>query len=176
MSADRGGVPTLRGEVVTLRPVSIDDAPRLAAILDHPVVAEWWGHHDVHRVSAEVIAPDDGTVVFAVEADGEVIGLIQYLEENTPDYRHAGIDISLHPDWHSRGLGADALRTLCRHLFAERGHHRLTIDPAARNERAIRSYSRVGFRPVGVMRLYERGPDGTWHDGLLMDLLAGELT
>jgi hypothetical protein len=26
-------------------------------------------------------------------------------------------------------------------------------------------------RPVGIMRQYERGPDGTWHDGLLMDLL-----
>jgi aminoglycoside 6'-N-acetyltransferase len=26
-----------------------------------------------------------------------------------------------------------------------------------------------------VMRSYERGPDGTWHDGLLMDLLATEL-
>jgi aminoglycoside 6'-N-acetyltransferase len=26
-----------------------------------------------------------------------------------------------------------------------------------------------------VMRLYERGSDGTFHDGLLMDLLAGEL-
>jgi len=26
------------------------------------------------------------------------------------------------------------------------------------------------------MRQYERGPDGTFHDGLLMDLLRGELT
>jgi aminoglycoside 6'-N-acetyltransferase len=25
------------------------------------------------------------------------------------------------------------------------------------------------------MRSYERGADGTWHDGLLMDLLAAEL-
>jgi aminoglycoside 6'-N-acetyltransferase len=25
------------------------------------------------------------------------------------------------------------------------------------------------------MRAYERGPDETWHDGLLMDLLAEEL-
>jgi len=33
----------------------------------------------------------------------------------------------------------------------------------------------VGFRPVGVMRRYERGADGTFHDGLLMDLLAEEL-
>ena len=60
-------------------------------------------------------------------------------------------------------------------LIDERGHHRLTIDPAAHNTNAIKAYERVGFRPVGVMRKYERGPDGEWHDGLLMDMLAEEL-
>ena len=35
--------------------------------------------------------------------------------------------------------------------------------------------AKVGFRPVGVMRRYERGPDGEWHDGLLMELLAEDL-
>jgi aminoglycoside 6'-N-acetyltransferase len=84
--------------------------------------------------------------------------------------------VTLHPRWHGRGLGADAVRRLARHLFEDRGHHRITIDPAAHNERAIRAYRRVGFRPVGVMRRYERGGDGTWHDGLLMDLLPEELT
>ena len=39
-----------------------------------------------------------------------------------------------------------------------------------------RGYTRVGFRPVGVMRQYERGPDGRFRDGLLMDLLRSELT
>jgi aminoglycoside 6'-N-acetyltransferase len=67
------------------------------------------------------------------------------------------------------------VRTLARHLFEERGHHRVTIDPAAANARAIRSYERVGFRRVGVMRRYWRDPDGEWQDGLLLDLLAGEL-
>jgi len=56
-----------------------------------------------------------------------------------------------------------------------RGHHRLTIDPAADNLAAIRAYEKVGFRTVGVMREYWRAPDGTWHDGLLMDLPAAEL-
>jgi aminoglycoside 6'-N-acetyltransferase len=50
------------------------------------------------------------------------------------------------------------------------------IDPAAANGRAIRSYAKVGFRPVGVMRQYERGRDGRFHDGLLMDMLRAELT
>ena len=35
--------------------------------------------------------------------------------------------------------------------------------------------SKVGFKPVGVMRRYERDANGKdWHDGLLMELLAGE--
>jgi aminoglycoside 6'-N-acetyltransferase len=67
------------------------------------------------------------------------------------------------------------VRTLARWLFEDRGHHRITIDPAAANERAIRSYERVGFRRVGVMRRYERGAAGDWHDGLLLDLLLEDL-
>jgi aminoglycoside 6'-N-acetyltransferase len=106
---------------------------------------------------------------------GEVAGLIQYYEEHEPDYRHAGMDIALRSDHHGRGLGREALITLARHLIDVRGHHRLIIDPAAGNARAIATYRRVGFRPVGVMRRYERGPDGVWHDGLLMDLLPEEL-
>jgi aminoglycoside 6'-N-acetyltransferase len=125
------------------------------------------------RVREDLIETTDD-VVFAIELDGVVIGAIQYSEEPTPDYRHAGMDIFLAPRWHSQGLGSEALRVLARYLFDDRGHHRLTIDPVAANERAIRAYERVGFRPVGVMREYERGPDGTWRVGLLMNLLAGE--
>ncbi len=159
-----------------MRTATLDDAPRLVEILAHPVVSEWWGAWDLERVRTDLVQPDDGTVVYVVEADGVVIGLTQYFEEPDPEYRSASIDISLHPDWHHRGLGADALRTLARHLLTDRGHHRLTIDPAASNQPAIRSYESVGFRPVGVMRSYSLSADGTWRDGLLMDLLAGELT
>jgi aminoglycoside 6'-N-acetyltransferase len=118
---------------------------------------------------------DPETVPFAVETDNELIGVVMYSEETEPDYRHAGIDITLTTARHGQSLGTETLRVLARYLIEERGHHRLTIDPAAANERAIRAYEAVGFRAVGVMRDYERGPDGTWHDGLLMDMLAGEL-
>ena len=67
------------------------------------------------------------------------------------------------------------MRTLAQHLCVDLGHHRLTIDPAVDNAAAIRSYSKVGFRPVGVMRAYERGADDSWHDNLLMDLLREDL-
>jgi aminoglycoside 6'-N-acetyltransferase len=165
---------TLRGERVTLRPVREEDADRLAEILAEPEVSRWWGEHDAERVRRELIEADE-EVVYAIEADGEVIGCVQFGEETDPDYRHASMDIFLATAWHGRGFGSEALLVLGRFLFDQRGHHRLTIDPAAANERAIKSYERIGFRRVGVMRDYERGPDGTWHDGLLMDLLSGEL-
>ena len=60
---------------------------------------------------------------------------------------------------------------LVRHLTADLGHHRLVIDPAVANERAVRCYEAVGFRPVGVMRRYQRMADGNWEDGLLMEFV-----
>jgi aminoglycoside 6'-N-acetyltransferase len=166
-------VTTLRGERVMLRPATEADVPGLAAILREPEVARWWGDR-VDDDLREALADADTTVWVVLDGD-DVIGMVQAWEETDPMYRHAGIDISLHPGWHGRGLGVDTVRTVARHLFEDRGHHRVTIDPAAHNARAIRSYERVGFRPVGLMREYERGADGTWHDGLLMDMLAGEL-
>jgi aminoglycoside 6'-N-acetyltransferase len=165
--------PMLRGERVLLRPVRVTDADRFEEILREPDVSRWWGAHDAKRIQEELIEPED-VVVYAIELDGELVGSIQYYEETTPDYRHANLDIFLATARQGQGLGSEAIRVLARHLFDARDHHRLTIDPAADNERAIRAYERVGFRPVGVMREYERGDDGTWHDGLLMDLLATE--
>ena len=139
-----------------------------------PEVARWWGAYDAERVRADMVE-DRETVVYAIEADGELIGVVQYSEEDDPDYRHAGIDIAVATAWQGRGYGTEALRVVARHLIEDRGHHRLTIDPSATNVRAIRAYENVGFRPVGLMREYERGPDGSWRDGLLMDMLADEL-
>ncbi len=130
---------------------------------------------DRARIEKEVLAPDDDTIVYAITADGEFAGVIQSWEEDDPEYRHAGMDIAVAGRWHGKGVAVDALRTLARHLFETDGHRRLVIDPAADNARAIACYTKVGFRPVGIMRAYERGPDGTFHDGLLMDMLAGEL-
>ena len=134
---------------------------------------EWWG---------PITGPDqlredllnDGTA-FAIEVDGAVAGWLAVNEESEPGYRNAALDIMLAPPYQDRGLGSEALRAAIRWLIDDRGNHRVTIDPALHNERAIRAYDAVGFRRVGVMRRYERGVDGEWHDNLLMELLAEEL-
>jgi aminoglycoside 6'-N-acetyltransferase len=162
----------LRGKRVLLRRGRPEDAGRLSQIRNEPEVVRWWGSVDIEEEIGEgFIGADHG---FVIEADGEVVGAIQYHEENDEMYRYAGMDIFLTASRHGGGLGTEALRLLAGYLFEERGHHRLTIDPAADNVAAIRAYERVGFRRVGIMRDYERGPDGVWHDGLLMDMLEEE--
>jgi aminoglycoside 6'-N-acetyltransferase len=162
----------LRGERVLLRPGRPEDTDRLLQIRSESEVTRWWGSTDIEEeIRDEFIESDEA---FVIEADGEVVGAIQYHEENDPMYRHAGMDIYLTTSRRGEGLGTEALRLLAGYLFEERGHHRLTIDPAADNTAAIRAYERVGFRKVGIMRKYERGPDGIWHDGLLMDMLKEE--
>jgi aminoglycoside 6'-N-acetyltransferase len=166
----------IEGNQVVLRPVTEADLPRLLEIINKPGVAGRWGSsgYDMDKVRTEFLE-DDEIVVFVIEVDRQVVGAVQYEQEVDPDYRHASIDIFIDPDWHGRGLGTDAVRTLARHLVHDLGHHRLTIDPAADNAQAIACYKKVGFKPVGIMHNYERGRDGTWHDSLLMDLLAEEL-
>lgn len=154
-----------------LRPLVKQDEAELLRIHRTPEVAFWWDQ------------PDDGfpwsdeseSTRLTIEVDGAVAGMIQYWEEPTPKYRHATIDLFLDPALHGRGLGTEAVRRLVRYLIDEHGHHRITIDPGVANTAAIRSYEKVGFKPVGVMRHYERRVGGDeWRDGLLMDLLAGE--
>jgi aminoglycoside 6'-N-acetyltransferase len=168
--------PVLTGRRVRLRPGRPEDAGRLREILAEPSVYQWWGEPDPVADIENDLLGAGSAVLLVVEVDGQVAGGIQYDEELDPMYRHAGIDIFLAAAFQGRGAGREAVALLAGFLFEQRGHHRITIDPAAANERAIRSYASVGFRPVGVMRQYERGNDGRFHDGLLMDLLRGELT
>ena len=156
---------------MVLRPLVEADAEELRRILTTPEVARWWDPPEDDFPMSD----DPESTRFTIEVDGAIAGMIQYGEELEPKYRSASVDLFLDPALHGRGLGTEAVRQVVRHLIDDRGHHRITIDPAAENAAAIRAYGKVGFRPVGVMRRYERDADGKgWHDGLLMELLAGE--
>jgi aminoglycoside 6'-N-acetyltransferase len=155
---------------LVLRPLAEGDEAELRRMHATPEVAQWWG------------APEEGfpwdepeSTRLTIVVDGSVAGMIEFWEEVEPRYRHASIDLFLDPSLHGWGLGTEAVRRLVRHLIDDRGHHRITIDPATTNVAAIRAYEKVGFRRVGVMRSYERDIDGEgWHDCLLMELLASD--
>jgi aminoglycoside 6'-N-acetyltransferase len=157
----------LRGERVTLRPSRPADVDALLAVLAEPAVVRWW------RVSTREDVVEELGVGLTVLVGDAVAGWLLVTEETEPDYRSVAFDIALTTALHGGGYGREALRLVIAHCIA-RGHHRFTIDPAVDNERAIRSYAAVGFKPVGILREHERRPGGRWGDSLLMDLVARE--
>jgi aminoglycoside 6'-N-acetyltransferase len=153
---------------LVVRPLEERDVAELRRIHATDAVRRWWGLPE----DEFPLADEPESARMTIEVDGRVAGMVQFWEEQEPRYRHAAVDVFLDPLFHGRGIGTEAVRRVVRLLIDERGHHRVTIDPAADNAAAIRSYEKVGFRPVGVMRAYERDADGPdWHDSLLMELV-----
>jgi RimJ/RimL family protein N-acetyltransferase len=162
-------VRELAGEHITLTPLAPEDAEALRAIRREPAVEHFWD-----PVEPDFPLSDEPDVErLTIRHRGEVAGMVQFAEETEPKYRHASIDIFVATAHMGQGVCTEAVRLVVDHLIRERGHHRITIDPAADNPGAIRCYEKAGFVPVGVMRLSERSADGrSWHDSLMMELVV----
>jgi aminoglycoside 6'-N-acetyltransferase len=161
---------TLTTARARLRPLAEADAPLLLAIRASPAVARWWHPADSGWPLTDKDADDPDELRWVVEVDAEVKGWIQTYENTDPDYRFAQIDLFLDASVHGIGLGREVVTAALEYCVDVLGHHRVVIDPAADNQVAIRCYTSCGFRPIGVMRAYERDTDRRgWHDGLLME-------
>jgi RimJ/RimL family protein N-acetyltransferase len=77
-------------------------------------------------------------------------------------------------DCRGEGLGEEAVRTLCLYGFEEMNLHKVRLDVHAGNDRALKTYERVGFRREGLLRqeAYRRGG---YLDVIRMGLLREEL-
>jgi aminoglycoside 6'-N-acetyltransferase len=159
---------TLTTSRLRLHDVHVNDLPELRRIIQAPGAAEWWGLFEGHEDDDELL---QGLTIFL---DGKVIGWLGYEEQKDPKYPSVGLDIMLDPEFHGQGYGPEALRGVIDY-FIGKGHHRFTIDPSADNARAIRTYEKTGFKPIGIARQYEELQPGEKSDGLLMDLLASDL-
>src|SRR5437763_3507578 len=117
-------VASLQGELVRLRPLRREDAPRLAEIGSHPEVARWWPDITVEELVAKAEGRDE-VEAFAIEHDGELVGLGQIYEHSNPEFRHAGIDLFLDP--RLRALGG-FVRQAARTILALREHEAVAVE------------------------------------------------
>jgi aminoglycoside 6'-N-acetyltransferase len=167
--------PVLRGERTTLREITPADVDELVRIRLTPEVARWWHAPDPGWPLADGEPGVTRWTVVVGDADGRdrVAGLIQAGETDDPEYWSASIDLFLDPAVHGRGLGREVVSRVRDHLIHDKGHHRLTMDPAVSNTASIRCCTACEFREVGIMRRYERDADGAgWHDGMLMEYVV----
>jgi aminoglycoside 6'-N-acetyltransferase len=153
----------VRGSLTTLRAATDADAELLVEWHAEPEVSRYWDGETFTReqMLQRLRRPD--VDAFIVEADGESVGYVQAWREGDA----GGIDMFLIPDARGRGLGPDAARALARHLNEECGWTRVTVDPYAWNDAAIRAWRKAGFAEV------ERRPPDADHSALWL-LMAWE--
>ena len=130
----------VRGRLTALRAADANDVERLVAWHADPEVSRYWDGEIFTRAEmAERLARED-VEAWIVEERGEPVGYLQVHPE--------GLDMFLIPAARGRGLGPDAARAMAAHLVEQRGWTRVTVDPYAWNEGAVRAWERAGFVEV----------------------------
>lgn len=157
----------LTGPLVTLRPPVAADAAPLLEILGEPEVSLWWVGYTPERVHDEIIACGD--VAQIIEVEGRCAGTLFVYRGADPEYPTTVMHIFIGTEFRGRRIGEEAIALATAYEFAA-GVTRITLDPNVFNEGAIRSYERLGFRRIGVLRDYQVRPGGALEDALFMDL------
>jgi len=172
--------PVLRGQRVTLRPMTHADAPALIrwgndrdfAWFQWGRAAGRWPDEASAREWMDRFAQRGG-MLFAIEHEGRAIGQANYRDWQ-PKGKSAEIGIGIgEPALWSRGLGREALGLLVKHLVDDLGAHRVSLHVLAYNDRAIASYKASGFEVEGIERDAVMTDRGFFADDVAMALVAG---
>lgn len=175
--------PTLRGELVVLRPVRADDADHMWEMLSDP---------EGMRLIGSVPPPDRSVcdtwcaevaelenrldLAITLHDSDEFLGQIVLEEIDTHD-ANASLRMSLRPGHRGRGLGGEAIGVVLAHAFAPApeglGLHRVGLEVLSINPRARMLYENHGFTVEGRMRESHRDGD-FWCDGILMAILEDD--
>ena len=103
-------------------------------------------------------------------ADNSLIGGVGlWVNSWTHSDTWVGISIGEREYW-GRGYGTDAMRLIVQYGFIELNLRRISLGLHAYNERALKSYEKVGFKMEGRMR-GEGLRDGVRFDSLWMGIL-----
>jgi aminoglycoside 6'-N-acetyltransferase len=131
-----------------LRPVEEADVGLLVEWHADDDVARYWDDKTFTRETMLVRLAREQVTPFLVEAEGEPVGYLQVHDAGGDG--DGGLDLFLVPAARGRGLGPDAARAMAGHLIEERGWRRVTVDPYAWNEAALRGWRKAGFVEVAT--------------------------
>jgi diamine N-acetyltransferase len=163
-----------------LRPLAREDLVHLR---------KWLGDAEIRGLIGEVSEmskEDSERFLEKVRGDAQRTWFMVVVKENNRAIGEAGLlrmdrvwrttDISViiweRQEW-DKGYGTEAVLLLLDHAFGHLSFHRVAIGVVGFNERALRFWTKIGFKKEGVQRdgyFY----DGKYHDFVLMSILEDE--
>ena len=173
-------VPTLRGADVTLRPMTMADAPHLVRWGSDPEFRWYqWGRRPGPFAESEArswiehMSQEGKAGCWVIDRDHKPIGFANFRDLH-PKGKSCEIGIGIgEPALWGKGIGRQALELEVKYLFDELGLHRIGLSVVSHNDRAIWMYKRVGFVLEGIERDGVGREDG-FVDDVKMGLVKGK--
>jgi ribosomal-protein-alanine N-acetyltransferase len=165
----------LRGERITLRHLTSDDAETLLAFMsENRAFLERWEPAreaefftldaqiaDIAAAAADAAA--DRRHAFGIFTDGELVGRIALNQISRGVFQNAYLGYSIGERWNGRGLATEAVGVAVGFAFGELGLHRVQAAVMPRNAASIRVLEKNGFREEGYAVGY-LCINGVWED------------
>jgi len=170
----------IAGNKVSLRAILKDDVKAYTSWINDQETNHWRGvNHPTAPDQAAAWLDLEGTVAndrltLAIDLDTHTfIGLIG-LRGICSRSRRAEIWIYLGAkEYWNKGLGQDAVRTICKYAFEEMNLHRIWLECDPENVGAVKCYEKNGFKHEGTLKDgYYR--HGKYRDTVMMGLIRPE--
>lgn len=170
----------LKGRITYLSPFFDADSEILFSwINDRELVLSSAPFRPVHQINHlewfRTIQNRSDVVIFGIRriADDCLVGSCQ-LHSISLIHRSAELQIRIgHKDAQGSGIGTEACSLLLRHAFQDLNLNRVFLHVFETNERAIRLYTRSGFKMEGTLR-NSVFVDGRWLNVVIMAILREE--
>lgn len=159
------GAETLVGERVTLRPLTFDDAPALAQVVDDRERFAWTSVPDDEQSARAYVAAadaDDSRIAYAVvdNSDGRVVGSTSFYDIDQANLAVA-IGYTFYADSaQGTAVNPTAKYLLLRHAFEECGAVRVVWHTHENNAQSRAAIAKLGATFEGLLLKHRRWADG----------------
>lgn len=145
------------GTRVTLRAIEQKDDEMLLDLVNSPIIENsvvGWGFpvsHEEQAIWRELTVKRTDAVKFAVEMQGECVGLV-VLDKIDWKNRRSQIGIKLSPKSQGKGIGQECLRLTIKYAFCELNLNKLEATVLEYNEKSKNMFIKCGFKEEGRLK------------------------
>lgn len=173
----------LEGAVVTLRPISEDDAKALFAIAEGHNIWQWYPDEIPSEVAMQQVvhqAIEDRAAGKALPfticdtKTGEVIGSSRYFNVSPPDRRLEVGYTWIGPRWQGTRVNVEAKYLMFQYAFEKLACERVELKTDSRNLQSQRAMEKLGLVREGVLRSHMRTHTGYMRDSVYFSVIRQE--
>jgi ribosomal-protein-alanine N-acetyltransferase len=172
--------PGLETERLSLRRLSVADAPALFDMLSHPDIARFTARKPLKSVADAIALLRGVGLQFATrrsirwgvvrQGENEILATVG-LHDWDRYHRHIAIGFDVHRSEWGQGIGSEVVKAVCAYAFDHLSVHRVEAHVMKGNQASRKLLEGVGFEHEGVLqkRMYK---DGLQHDVLSYSMVS----